>query len=407
MMQAMSPPPLRPRTAAATPPAAARPSRKRLVLTLALLTAGVLIAHGGVWQWAAARLSTPHGAVDGSGPLPALSAGPAALPVTVMAAAPAPAPVAIPAPPPPPTLTRVATASPPTGAGRTPTARQPVPAASGTALGVPALAPPSTPLTAPPVEAGAAASSPPSMLAPEAAPAEPPAARGQPGGLAPARAQAASAIPPATAPSDAQLRYALRRGALRGQGVLTWRQSGDRYRMELIGEAPLLGRLLTQRSEGQLQPGGLEPLRYTESRIGRSERAVNFVRPADGSAPRLSFSSRTDSLPMQPHTQDRLSWMAQLAARLQAHGSTAPALGHTVEMAVASVSGDLQPWTFVLQAVEAGPLWHWRRGTDDPYDTRADVWTDPRHQHWPVRVELREARGDPLELRMRDIGTPP
>ena len=435
----MRPMAVRPLTPDPTPPltpdADTGPRRRRRAVWqgLTLLTAAVVLAHGGVWQWAAVHLTTPPGAPEGNPSTAAAVRDDAPTPVTVTAPPPAPAA------PPSPAVQPAAPVLPQAGEGVPPAAR---PETSPTALRTTSPATPSTTLpmapapkaatraAAAPVPAarggreagdagnadggdrtaarvgdvGVSAPASTALPAPVAEPLEP---RGLAAGLAPARVDAASAAASAVAPDSALLRYALRRGALRGQGMLTWRQSGDRYRMELVGEVPLLGRLLTQRSEGLLQAGGLEPVRHTESRVGRSERAVNFIRPADGAAPRLSFSSRTDSLPLRPHTQDRLSWMAQLAARLQAGGDTAPATGHAVAMEVVSVSGDVQPWTFVLQAVEPGPLWHWRRSTDDPYETRADVWTDPRRQHWPARVELREASGDPLELRLRDIGPPP
>ncbi len=214
---------------------------------------------------------------------------------------------------------------------------------------------------------------------------------------------APEAEPPASAPDSTQLRYTLTRGALRGQGQLNWSRDGSRYRMELVGEVPLLGRIFVQHSDGLVDAHGLLPVRHTERRIRRSERALNFIRPDDGSAPRLSFSSRTDSLPLRPGTQDRLSWMAQLAARLAArpgHGS--PVLGSQIQMDVASVSGDVQPWTFILQDASPDGLWHWRRESDDPHDTHAEVWTDPGRQHWPVRVQLRESSGEPLELVLRE-----
>jgi hypothetical protein len=60
----------------------------------------------------------------------------------------------------------------------------------------------------------------------------------------------------------------------------------------------------------------------------------------------------------------------------------------------------VQHWIFVLQSrSEQGQL-HLSRVPDEPFDTRADIWTDPQRGHWPVRVELREPRGDPLVLRL-------
>ena len=53
-----------------------------------------------------------------------------------------------------------------------------------------------------------------------------------------------------------------------------------------------------------------------EKRLRRSERAVNFNRPADGQPGRITFSASTAEAALRPGAQDRLSWMVQLAARL-------------------------------------------------------------------------------------------
>ena len=47
--------------------------------------------------------------------------------------------------------------------------------------------------------------------------------------------------------------------------------------------------------------------------------------------------------------------------------------------------------------------WHWRRTSDQPNDTLAEVWTDPANGHWPSRVRLSEPRAEPLELTLQDV----
>jgi hypothetical protein len=87
---------------------------------------------------------------------------------------------------------------------------------------------------------------------------------------------------------------------------------GDHYRIRTEGEAQGLmawihSGLLVQTSVGILSPQGLVPLRYTEARSRRGERAVGLdpqarlLRPSDGPA-----------LPLPPGTQDRLSVFYQL-----------------------------------------------------------------------------------------------
>ena len=79
---------------------------------------------------------------------------------------------------------------------------------------------------------------------------------------------------------------------------------------------------------------------------GREQRAVNFQHEAG----RITFSGPQLQLPLLPGAQDRLSWMLQLPAVLEAE----PALrvpGSEVLIFVAGTRGDGQVWTFT----RAGP----------------------------------------------------
>jgi hypothetical protein len=58
----------------------------------------------------------------------------------------------------------------------------------------------------------------------------------------------------------------------------------------------------------------------------------------------------------------------------------------------------VQHWVFTVQGQDSTGLWQLRREPDSPHDTRAEVWIDPRQQHWPVRIRLSEPSGEPLEL---------
>ncbi len=212
-----------------------------------------------------------------------------------------------------------------------------------------------------------------------------------------ASAASANNIPPVAAPAPIRLDYRLQRGAIGGDARLDWRHDGRRYTLDLDGQLPLVGTLMHQHSEGGFDAAGLAPLRYTEKRLRRSERAVSFNRPADGQPGRITFSATTGDAPLRSGAQDRVSWMVQLAARL-AGTSVMPAVGSRIEMDVASAGGDVQDWHFVLQGRAADGSWHWRRDTGEPDATQAEVWTDPAAGHWPRRVRLTERQGEPIEL---------
>lgn len=213
----------------------------------------------------------------------------------------------------------------------------------------------------------------------------------------PARTTASAAVSTSlNAPPSARLLYRMKKGVLAGTGQIDWRRDAGTYRMRLEARVPVFGQIFVETSEGQIDDGGLAPLRHTERRIKRSERAVSFVR--DQGPPRILFSAREGDEPLRPGAQDRLSWIAQLAARLAAPSAVDWRAGSRIEMDVASTGGDVQRWVFTVQGVDSTGLLHLRREPDSPHDTRAEVWTDPRQHHWPVRIQLSEPSGDPLEL---------
>lgn len=194
-------------------------------------------------------------------------------------------------------------------------------------------------------------------------------------------------------PASAQLHYRMSRGALTGSGLIEWDSDGHRYRMQLQARVPVFGVLLEQRSEGRIDDSGVAPERHTERRLRRSERAVSFVR--DDGRPRVLFSAREGESPLQPGTQDRLSWIAQLAAWIERPGRTA---GTQLTLPVAGVGGEVHDWTFTLIDRDEAGRWHLRREPDGPHDTHAEVWTLPQPPYWPQRLRLSDDGGDVLEL---------
>jgi hypothetical protein len=155
---------------------------------------------------------------------------------------------------------------------------------------------------------------------------------------------------------------------------------------------------------------GLAPLRYAESRRGRELRAANFQRDSG----RVTFSGPQLEYPLVPGMQDRLSWLIQLPAVLQANPALAQP-GEQVQLAVVGTRGDTEVWTFTVQS--RGPLAlpegsvpdavHLLREPRRPYDTQVQVWLDPARQHLPVQAWLRvRATGEGTELRLLEMTSP-
>lgn len=390
--------------------AAERPARRRR-LGLLLLTALLLTAH----LWLARQVWSP-GAVTDAGPGTGTGNStrtPVRI-VTLQAAAdPAPTP---PTPPTSPTPPAEPTPAEP--------ARPPAPVAPAGRDGTPDAAP---------AAAVTAQARPPAREVRPAGPGALLVPAPTPGGTSPgqldsalqagaaavpgtATAVALSARPPssdrgAAAPTElppsAQLVYAMSRGSISGRGELTWRLDAGHYELRLEGKVPVLGSILLQTSQGEIDRHGLAPRRHTERRIGRSERAVNFSRPPDGPG-RISFSASEAIEPLAAGTQDRVSWMPQLAARLTAwnearDGHGAPPAGSVLGMDVASTSGTVRRWRFKVMDVTDEGWVHLVREPEHEHDTRSEVWLDPARHGWPVKVVLSDPGGEALVLLLREL----
>lgn len=346
------------------------PVRWRRRVAAGVLAAGVLALHGSGLHWLA--------------PGPARAPGPAvpAMQVRQWVSLPAPAPLAVPQPVP-------VRAPRGTASRRQAQAAVPVP----TAPEIPSEG--WVPVAAMPTMHAAAA------VGSTASAAAPPPAAG---------ARATPTYPTRVAPPF-EARYRMQRGALSGDASLHWSHDGKGYQLRLDARVLLLGVVLTQQSAGGFDAAGLAPQRFVDRRLRRGERAVNFVRPADGSPPHISFSARSGNAPWMAGMQDRLSWIVQLGAIAAAWPQGGPHLGETIELDVAGPAGEVQHWVFSVAEVPGpgtvGTMVKLVREPGAAYDTAVQVWLDPTHHYQLRRLRLAEARGDALELvRVEPGGTP-
>ncbi len=355
-----------------TTPAAPGPWRRlaRRVLPLAALALAVLAVHGLLLAgWPASRpaaaspapraLSVRHIVAPVAQPtgMPPAEAPPAARTVPAKPAAmavrrPLPSPVAPPAAPPPGPQVLAAQVA----------ADAPAPEVVDAPPSLPALVPAALTLAA--------------MASPGAAEPPPPTYR--------------TRVPPST-----QLQYELRRGALTGEGELRWQRSADGYEMSMEGS--VFGfQVLSQASRGGFDLAGVAPLRFVDRRRGRDLRAANFQRDRG----LITYSGSSAQYPLPAGAQDRLSWMVQLAAIVEAEPARFRP-GEQVEMAVSGSRGDTDVWTFTVSGREAVDIagarlersLALRREPRKPYDTRVEVWLDPARHHLPARIRLSSERG--------------
>jgi len=195
-------------------------------------------------------------------------------------------------------------------------------------------------------------------------------------------------------PPAATLRYQVQRGFLRGEGEIRWQPTGDGYRLVL--EARLAGlTLLVQTSEGAIDANGLAPVRFLDQRVRRPAQAANFVRDRG----RVTFSGTGVEWPLLAGSQDRLSWMIQLAGIAAAEPQRLVE-GGRISMAVVGARGDASVWTLRYAGVEdaetangtvrAVKLVREGRAAND---TGAEIWLDPERSYFPVHATLRNSSG--------------
>jgi hypothetical protein len=228
-----------------------------------------------------------------------------------------------------------------------------------------------------------------------AADASAPAPRGSPPPLLAAGDQAPPVYKTQLPPS-VTLHYEVRRGFLSGEGEIRWQSSGGTYRLAL--DVRIAGlTLLLQSSEGGIDASGIVPVRFLDKRARRAAQAANFRRELG----KVTFSGTGVEWPLLDGSQDRLSWMIQLAGIAAAE----PQLlvdGGRITMAVFGARGDVAVWSLRYAGHEevATPGARVRaiklvREPSSAHDTGAEVWLDPGRSYLPVRATLLDSAGSP------------
>jgi hypothetical protein len=208
-------------------------------------------------------------------------------------------------------------------------------------------------------------------------------------------------------PAPALLRYALTQHGVAGEATLTWQTDGQQHLLTLDGRRGGQA-TVEQASRGGFDPAGLAPERFSDRRRSRAWQAANFQRDSG----RIAFSGPAVQYLAFPGAQDRLGWIAQLAAIASAASEPLGA----VSVFVVDALGHGQLWTFHSQgpATLDTPLGtlatlYLRRDAPGPESLQVEVWLDPARDHWPAALRVTAPRRrDVFELRLAaEPGLPP
>lgn len=181
------------------------------------------------------------------------------------------------------------------------------------------------------------------------------------------------------APAERVLRYRATQANDQGDATLAWARTEAGYTAALTVTLDNGRPLLAWRSEGRLDRHGIAPQRALEQRRRRPTRGAEFEREQQ----RIVFPAAAAEAPLAAGAQDRLSWIAQLAAIGQADArQLAP--GRRVVLQVALAGGSAEPWSF--EVVDSGPLVHLYKAPVRSYDSAWHVWLDPALDWWPRRL---------------------
>lgn len=202
-------------------------------------------------------------------------------------------------------------------------------------------------------------------------------------------------------PPPVTLHYTLRHNGREGSAALAWQHDGNTYRLTLDAQGADGRPLIAQASTGGFDAHGLAPERFVDRRGGGRQRAANFRREMGHDSGRITYSGPTHAHPAWPGAQDRLSWLAQLAAILAA----ADASPDTLRLFVADATGQAGLWQLQQLADGGTDTVHWRREPPRPEGLRIDLWLpapaagSADRAGWPLRLLFTVPRsGDQMAL---------
>jgi hypothetical protein len=198
-----------------------------------------------------------------------------------------------------------------------------------------------------------------------------------------------------TLPARVAMTYVMKWRWITLEGSTLWTLENGRYavRSEAVQNNTIT--FQTESSEGSVGATGIEPERYSDKRLRSSERATHFQRDKA----LVSFSSKTETVPLTVGTQDKLSVRYQIGLLLQGNPQLLQP-GRYVDIPVAS-TGSVDTWRMVVRGRETlrtdlGDIDTWKVSREsisgNPYEVGVEVWIAPDRLWLPVRIRLTSAK---------------
>lgn len=192
--------------------------------------------------------------------------------------------------------------------------------------------------------------------------------------------------------SPQRLRYAVRRASGEGLAQWDWLPEGERFESRLVARNAQGTPIFEWTSRGTLDATGVAPERFVDRRGGRAGQAANF----DRSAGRITYSGPSVQSPLPAGAQDRLSWVAQVAAVVAAEPARWQP-GAEMRLYVTGARGDAELWRLrvegmqVVELADASAVRALKLQREPPgrFGTRVELWLDPGRGFVPVRVSWR------------------
>jgi hypothetical protein len=210
-------------------------------------------------------------------------------------------------------------------------------------------------------------------------------------------------------PPSAKLNYLIRADlhglSLEGNGTIDWQFNSPKYRLQFDTRSPLIGLLLSERSEGTIESRNLVPASFYSKRFRKDPITVSFDRQAGS----IIFPGDTAALKLEGGEQDRISVLWQLLSMVRA----APARfneGSPWKFFVIGHRGG-ESWTFTVDGKERlrtslGEVDTLHLAHLPPEHSKApkvDIWLAQSMDWLPVRIRFSEQNGDTIEQTLERI----